>query len=93
MAYPRREIVEVEGQLLFRAVERMDVRIGAAKPDIIPQLFDVVLAPVQAQAMEQLRIDPDAPFHPNGLIGQKLPHQRKAFRNGMRLQGGQLDSG
>ena len=43
MAYPRREIIEVEDQLLFCAVERMDVRIGAAKPDIIPQLFDVVL--------------------------------------------------
>ena len=56
MAYPRREIIEVEDQLLFCAVERMDVRIGAAKPDIIPQLFDVVLAPVQAQAMEQAEV-------------------------------------
>ena len=63
------EIVEVKRQFfLFVRTKGPQVGIGATQADIIFELFYVIFAPVQAQAVQQFSIHSHGALHSHSLI-------------------------
>ena len=88
------KIVEVKRQFfLFVCMKGPQVGIGAAQTDIVFELFYVIFAPIQAQAVQQFSVHSYSALHSHSLIDQELLHQRKTLPQLPVLQRLQFDPG
>ena len=88
------KIVEVKRQFfLFVCMKGPQVGIGAAQTDIVFELFYVIFAPIQAQAVQQFSVHSHSALHAHSLIDQELLHQRKTLPQLPVLQRLQFDPG